>query len=52
MSKKIVIMNYNKGSIVIRGLTPQEVKTEIYEGTDSDCEYMVVDKLVMDICLK
>lgn len=47
--KKIVVMDYNKASVTIRNLTRKELETEVYEGVDSDCEYMVVDKLIMDV---
>lgn len=47
--KKIVIMNYRTGSVTIRGLTLKELKTEIYDDTDSDCEYMVIEKLELNI---
>jgi len=45
---KLVIMDYNKGKVIIRNTTPKEDETGIYK-VSSDCEYMVVDELCLEV---
>jgi hypothetical protein len=48
--RKIVIMDYRNGTVTIRNVTQKEDSQDIFD-VHSDCEYMVVDNLKVEMSL-